>query len=291
MAGKGMNGTNTSSGSFGIGPNAPTLCGAKSKRSRVQCEGPAIAGTDPPRCRMHGGSSLRGRAVSSFQSGRHSKYLPSQLDALYREALSNPDLLEMSDHIALLEARIQDVLARSAGGDPVPQWKEMAEAFEEVETAILGGEPDNYIKALERMHKLLDAGKKWDTTWHQVMDTMEQLRRMTDTEVKRKKELHQMVPVERVMILIAAVGMAVKRHVSNPDEIQAVYNELATLHGNGNAPGGQHRAGPEVINVSPETRGISGGTSKMALQRKARAERKRLEAAQAQGAILVGIDG
>lgn len=281
MAGKGMNGTNTSSGSFGIGPNAPTLCTATGKRKHEQCGGPAIANTEPPRCRMHGGSSLRGRSASTYAGKGYSKYLPSQLDTLYREALSRPDLLEMSNHIALLEARIKSVLSDAAGGDPVPKWKEMEDAFALVETAILGGEPDSYIAALGRMHALLDAGKKWDTTWHQVMDTMEQLRRMTDTEVKRKKELHQMVPVERVMILIAAVGMAVKRHVTNPTEIQAVYNELATLHGDG----GKRRAGPEVIDVSPEMRGVKGGGTKRAMQRKARAERKAIEA---KGALLVG---
>lgn len=284
MAGRGMNGTNTSSGSFGIGPNAPNLCTATSKRSRQQCEGPAIAGTDPPRCRMHGGASLRGTSNPSFKTGEYSKFLPAKLDELYQDAISNPDLLEMSRHIALLEARVKDILSRSSEGDPVPEWKEVAEAFAQVETAILSGEPDTYIRALDRMHGYLDAGQKWDATWHQVLSTMEQLRKMVDTEVKRKKELHQMIPVERVMILVAALSNIVKRNVTNPAEVQAIQREFASLYANHSS----RIAGPEVIDVAPNMRGVGGGGSKPAIARRIKQGRDR---EMGRGATLVGDVG
>lgn len=281
MAGRGMNGTNTSSGSFGIGPNAPTRCTKLSKRSQQQCEGPAIAGTDPPMCRMHGGASLRGTSVPGFKNGRYSKFLPSHLDELYQEAISNPDLLEMSDHIGLLEARIQDILSRSSEGEPIPEWEEVADAFAQVETAILGGDPETYIRALDRMHTYLDAGKKWDATWHQILSTMEQLRKMADTEVKRKKELHQMIPVERVMILVAALSNIVKRNVTNPAEVQAIQREFVSLYANHST----RIAGPEVIDVAPDMRGVGGGGSKAAIYRREKAERE------GRGATLVdGVD-
>lgn len=269
MAGRGMNGTNTSSGSFGIGPNAPTRCTRLSKRSQQQCEGPAVAGTDPPTCRMHGAASLRGTANPSFKTGEYSKYLPARLDELYQDAISNPDLLEMSRHIALLEARVKDILYRSSEGDPVPEWREVADAFAQVETAILSGEPDSYIRALDRMHDYLDAGQKWDSTWHQVLSTMEQLRKMVDTEVKRKKELHQMIPVERVMILVAALSNIVKRNVTNPVEVQAIQREFASLYANHSS----RIAGPDVIDVASDMRGVGGGGSASAIQRREKAER------------------
>ena len=60
------------------------------------------------------------------------------------------------------------------------------------------------------------------------------------TEVKRKKELHQMIPVERVVVLMAAVATAVKRNVKDPEEIAAVYRELAVLQGSNYTPEGGH---------------------------------------------------
>lgn len=245
----------TSSGNFNSGENAPAQCTATSKRSGVRCKGPAIAGSPGQKCRMHGGvSGTIGTANPGFKTGRHSKYLPSQLDALYREALSNPELVEMSDHIALLEARIQEVLGLASDGDPVPQWADLLEVFGELTTTILGGKQDEVIGSLERMQRLLDAGAKWDTTWGQITHLMESLRKLTDTEIKRKKELNQMVPVERVVILMAAMGTAVKRNVKDPEQVAAVYRELALLHGTDVVPGsGMKRVGPEVVDL-PLTR-------------------------------------
>ena len=232
-------------------------CTAMSKRSGSRCKGPALLNSPNQKCRMHGGHAQHaiGAANPGFKTGRHSRYLPAQLDRLYREALSNPDLLEMADHIALLEAHIQEVLAAASAGDPVPRWADVSEVFAEVETIFLSGDLAETVLQCERMHRVLDAGQKWDSTWDQIVGTMEQLRKMTDTEIKRKKELNQMVPVERVIILMAAVGQAVKRNVSNPDEIAAVYRELAMLHGTDRVPGkgseSETRVGPEIIDVAP----------------------------------------
>lgn len=204
---------------------------------------------------MHGGNAEHaiGTRNKSFKHGRYSKYLPAQMVELFREAMDNPDLIEMGEHIALLDARIKSVLAESSSGDPAPHWSEISEAFEQVEVAILSGKIDEIVPGLEAMHKLLEAGVKWDRTWHDVMGTMEQLRKMTDTEVKRKKELNQMVPIERVTILMAAVGDAVKRHVTSPEEIDAVYAELAELMGGDRKRNGHSLVPPgPIINVTPE---------------------------------------
>lgn len=189
-----------------------------------------------------------GPAVASFRTGRHSKYLPSKLDQLYREALANPQLTEMSDHIALLEARIQLVLQQTAEGDPVPSWSDLRSTFAEVEVGLLSGDQTKAIASLELMHKILDSGAKWDTAWKQVTDTLDALRKLTDTEIKRKKELNQMVPVERVIVLMAAVATAVKRHVTDPEQIRAVQKEMEFLHFSDRLPGNREvkRLGPEV---------------------------------------------
>lgn len=249
----GLDESAVSTGRFGA-VNGPKQCTAMSRRTRERCKGPAMLGSPNQKCRMHGGDGSHsiGVADHSFKSGRYSRYLPTQLDQLYREALSNPELIEMGDHIALLEARMQEMLATSSAGDPVPKWSDIAEVFAEVTMVVLGGEHSKVTAALERMQKVIDGGMKWDTTWNQIGGIMEQLRKLTDTEVKRKKELNQMVPVERVVAMMAAVASAVKRNVKDPEQIAAVYRELSVLHGTDTVPGNPsiHRVGPEIIDVT-----------------------------------------
>lgn len=235
---------NDSPGRFGRGTH--TQCTAMSKRSGVQCKGTAIADSPSQKCRMHGGRPKVGAANAAFGPGRYSKYLPSQLDTIYREALANPELIEMGDHIALLESRMQQLLAGTAEGSPQPKWSQIRDLFADLATAVLTGESDKVNPALEQMQALVDAGMKWDTTWNQIGDLMEQLRKMTDTEVKRKKELNQMIPVERVIIMMAAVATAVKRNVKDPDQVAAVYRELEMLHSSDRVPGN-----PGLVRVPP----------------------------------------
>lgn len=240
-------------GGFG-GEHGPRQCTAISKRSGKQCQGPAIVNSQGQKCRMHGGKADAqiGTANTQFKHGRHSRYLPSDLDKLYREALANPDLLEMADHIALLEARMQDILGKQSAGEPVPKWSDIADIFGEVEVAILTADMAKVVPGLERMHKVLEAGIQWDSTWDQVSGIMEQLRKLTDTEVKRKKELNQMVPIERVIVLMAAVGEAVKRNVTDPLQIEAVYKELTLLHSSNRTPNGDRKKfAPTIIDVNP----------------------------------------
>lgn len=255
-------------GGFGLA-TGPKQCTAMSKRSRKQCRGPAVLGSITQKCRMHGGgTSMIGSRNPAFKTGRHSKFLPAKLTELYEEALANPDLIEMNDHIALLEARIQDVLTGIDEGEPVPRWSDVAEHWAVIETAILSDDADTRISGMQRMHDMLDAGMKWDKTWGEVGSTMEQLRKMVDTEVKRKKELNQMIPIERVTILVGAVGDAVKRNVTNPAEIEKVYREIAMLYGAPTVHRDTERVGPEVIDIpSGDNRGVKGGNSRPALRR------------------------
>ncbi len=152
-------------------------CVAYNKDGITHCRGLAVAGSQPPRCRMHGGKVVGvGTSAPNFKHGRYSRFLPSDMVKLFEEANANPDLLEMSEHVALLEARIQSVLAASAAGDPVPNWSELNDVFADLETVVLAGETDRVVDQLARMHRILDAGMRWDTTWQTVGSTMEQMR-------------------------------------------------------------------------------------------------------------------
>lgn len=244
------NGADKNKGNFLSGSHA--RCTARSKRSQVQCRGIAVTGSTT--CRMHGGTSPKGAANHAFRHGRHSKYLPSQMKELYDEATSNPDILEMGEHIALLEAKINGSLQSMQEGEPVPRWENVRAVFDVHATAVLGGDQEAVTSSMADIFEMLDAGQKWDRAWDEILRSMEQLRKMADVEVKRRKEMNLMVPIERVVVLMAAVGQAVKRNVTNPLQIQAVQHELKLIYtGSGTAhrPTGKAkmRLAPQIIDV------------------------------------------
>lgn len=216
-------------------PGVHTQCTAMSKRSGERCKAPAVTGSRTQKCRMHGGNSTArqsGLANPNFSSGRHSAVLKegSPIAELYEKARVNPDLLAMTDHLALLEARMQEVLGK-AMDSPVPEWGEFVLAVGELEEAHVKGDTKGLQVAVTTLHRIVEGGQKWDTSWRQVVDLMDNIRKLADTEVKRKKDLGMMIPIERVMALMAAVGHSVKARVTNVEEVQAVFRDLARLHG------------------------------------------------------------
>jgi hypothetical protein len=87
-------------------------CGAKT-RSGEPCKRPPVAGRT--RCRQHGGASLAGVCSPRFKHGRRSRYLKhltGSLAAGYRAALADPRLLELTEDVALVTARIGELLAK-----------------------------------------------------------------------------------------------------------------------------------------------------------------------------------
>jgi hypothetical protein len=69
------------------------------------------------RCRMHNGFAVSGPAHPNFKHGRHSILLKSipALGEHYERALSDPDLLSLTDEIAMTDARIGQLLEKVKG--------------------------------------------------------------------------------------------------------------------------------------------------------------------------------
>lgn len=200
---------------------------------------------------MHGGTALatQGGALNyGFKHGRHSAVLKgdAELGKLYEEALADPDLISMVDHFALLEARMKQVLGRTANGSPAPAWQDFVLAVGELEDAFVKGDQKALEGAVKSLHAIVESGTRWDTTWNQVTGLIDHMRKISETETKRKKDLGMMIPIERVVALMAAVGHSVKARVSNTEEVQAVFRDLTRMHG-----GPQYATPGDTIDVTP----------------------------------------
>lgn len=83
------------------------ICGARTKAG-TPCQKSPMNGSS--RCRLHGGKSLKGAAHPNFKHGRYSKFMPHHLVGRYKESVNDPELLSLQQDIALLDARITEML-------------------------------------------------------------------------------------------------------------------------------------------------------------------------------------
>ena len=143
-------------------PREGGLCGAKTRGGGTcKRKGTGTGG----RCRLHGGASLVGSALPQWKHGRWSKYLPESLATKFQEGLNDPELMQLRQDVALVDALLTDFADR-----------------------VKKGKGLNYRQRKE------------------VMDLTDSRRKLIESEAKRQRELGLLVPVEKVMQLVAALA-------------------------------------------------------------------------------------
>jgi len=203
-------------------------CTATSKRTGERCRAQAVTGKTV--CYHHGGRSLAGPASPSFKHGRYSRFLPSRLQDRYREAVADGELLALREDIALLDARLAEVLGRLDTGESNQVWQELQRTYGELRTAR--GSPERMAAALTAMGQLIEDGLADYAAWDDVRSLLDQRRRLVESERRRLVEMQQMLTAEQAMTLLAAVTDTIRRHVTDRNTLAAIATDLSRIVAN-----------------------------------------------------------
>jgi len=189
------------------------------------------------RCRMHSGKALAGIASPAFKHGRYSRRLPERMLPRYDEARADREYLALSDDIALIDSRIEDVLTRVDTGECGENWRALAMAvkeFNEFERKAQGttneGKRDEYLRDRdERMRSiclLVEAGISDIAAWNELAGWLERRRRTVETEQKRLIAMQEMVTADQVALIHGRYIGIIKRNVTDPATLGAISREL-----------------------------------------------------------------
>lgn len=201
----------------------PARCGAKTRKGS-QCATKSVMANG--RCRMHGGATPSGMALPQTTSGRYSKHLPTRMGERYQQALTDPELLAMREEVALLDARLSDVLERVDSGESGAAWALLKTQFADYRKAKPGTDRDIALSLIEDTIK---QGLDDYAAWEEVRSLVDQRARIVANERQRLVQMQQMLSVEQAMTLVAAVADTVRKHVSDRDALAAISSDLARL--------------------------------------------------------------
>lgn len=175
---------------------------------------------------MHGGSSLRGVAHPNYKHGRHSKYLPSRLLERYEASASDPEILDLTAEIALVDARSSDVLSRVDAGESGRLWRALGAVRREFLAARGREDQQGMADALAEILNLIGRGGADFEAWAEIVDLLERRRRLVDSEQKRRIAMHESVQVGEAVAVMVRIADAVKdaalEHITDARERQAV---------------------------------------------------------------------
>lgn len=178
---------------------------------------------------MHGGKSLKGLASPNYKTGRWSKYAPSRLLAKYDEARSDSELLSMREEIALLDARLSDLLQRVDTGEAGSLWKQAKAIFLEFTAWREQGNTDEMAKSLEKLKDVITQGNADYAAWGEIESILQQRRLMSESEQKRLIAMQSMVSAERATIFVFKILDILKRNIQDRKILSNINAELSLL--------------------------------------------------------------
>ena len=213
-----------------------TPCGAK-KRDGNPCTQPAMPNG---RCKMHRGKALSGIAHPNLTTGRYSKNLPTRMMATYQERLADGNSLALNDDLALLDSRLEDVLAKVDTGETGETWAALLDAAREFEKSERAAQScANEAKkaeykadreeAMRTILVLCQAGMADYSAWAEVKSLLEQRRKAVETETKRRVLMQHLMTAEQATLMQAAVLDIIKRNVTDRPTLAAIAADFGRL--------------------------------------------------------------
>lgn len=181
------------------------------------------------RCRIHGGKSPIGPASGTYKLGRYSKLLPARMAASYQEATADPDLLVLRDEIALVYARLSDMLARVDSGESGEAWRRARAAYSALTAGLDAGDTAAAKAALGELDIVIRQGLGDYAAWQEIGDLLDRRERLVRSERRRLVELQQTMTIEQAMVFTGAVIALVDQHVTDQHARAAISDGIRRI--------------------------------------------------------------
>jgi hypothetical protein len=202
------------------------VCGAKT-REGPPCQKSPLAGRN--RCKYHGGASLRGAESPKFRHGRYSKILPRNLSREYLRLMADPDLLSAKEEVALLNARLQQLVARLGTGESTGRWDSLKREWAEFKRAQGAGDREALTAVLPRLDSLVTAGGDEGGQWEEITAYVERVSVVAARESKRQAAEGSVISLEQMVLVIRTIADAVITNVRDEAARLAIIGHIRSL--------------------------------------------------------------
>lgn len=221
-------------------PHEHAVCGAKT-RNGTPCQRKPTLGSK--RCNLHGGKSLRGIASPTYQGKGYSKDMPTRLLDRYMAALDDPNMLSMSKEIAVVDARIGELLSQLDTGESGSMWKALRASVDGLEQARTDGavarrlgDADALAKAEEALAQHLTdvttqvkRGAAEYTRWRELYDAFERRRRLVETMRKQRRDMMNFVSTEQLILVMDRIANVVAQNVTDPKALARISQGITQI--------------------------------------------------------------
>lgn len=206
----------------------PRVCGAKLRGKESMCKLAPLVGKT--RCRLHGGKSLIGAESKTFKHGMYSKAIPANLKKTFDNLMSDPQLLEGRAEVSLMQLRLSQLSGRVQCNESGKAWHQLRALFTRFKQANEEENQEGMLAALNEMSLLVDGEVNDEAAWEELTEFIEKATRIAEREWKRVLSNRQVISIEQVHAIAAALIGAVNTHVKDTQTRLAIAEHFGRLN-------------------------------------------------------------
>lgn len=182
------------------------------------------------RCAKHGANlEVAGPGNPAYKHGRYSKYMPPRLQERYQVALQDPTLLSSREDIALLDARLEDLLRRADTGEAGKTWEQLKQARVEVLQARSRRDAEGVQAAFQEILNLIQAGYADHLTWDDIRATVMDRNKLVRSEQRRLVDMRQMVTVDRLVVFVQVLAGVILEEVHDKSVARRLVGRVQSM--------------------------------------------------------------
>ena len=183
-------------------------CKAITVTTNERCKRSALEGDYY--CSHHALNGQSGFRSTNLKSGRYSKYLPENIRADYETLLNDPDILSLENEIALMQSVLGRKVDEIAAGGTKNNWNTLQDYWSELMMAITNGDSRAQTDCILRIDEFLHKAEGEQTVTTEIRALTDSIRKLSESEQRRRVQNETMMGVERVMILMYSALQSLK---------------------------------------------------------------------------------
>jgi hypothetical protein len=133
----------------------------------------------------------------------------------YDRAIADEELMSLRSEIAVLDARITDLLTRADSGESGRLWRHLSAQMRAVDAAR---DPGAVEREMTRLQKLIHEGSADSALWDEIREAVLTRERLVRSERRRLVEARLVIPLEQAQLLMSLFVDAAKEAVGHDPE-------------------------------------------------------------------------
>lgn len=155
--------------------------------------------------------------------------IPNNVQDTFAMALADPDRLSQNAELALVTARIDDLLLALDSNNSIKDLTALVNANSQMKKAWAMGDTVRLQEAMYDVDQIIEGIEKDDSSWKEVIRLIEVRRKLVDNERKYMVQLGQLVPLQDVIHIMQEIANVIVRYVTDDDAKRQILTQMEML--------------------------------------------------------------